>query len=816
MPGRLFAHYRVVRRLGVGGMGEVYLAQDTQLERPVALKVMSAELAKDPEQRKRFRTEARAASGLNHPHICVIYDVGEAEDSRPFLAMEYIEGQTLDVVLRERRLKIREVVQLGIEVAEALDVAHAHGVIHRDIKPGNLMLDQRGAVKVLDFGLAKRFAADQFNAPMTSAAQTRTGILLGTPQYMSPEQALGRTLDPRTDLFSLGVVLYELLAGQRPFLGQTPLETINNIVNQPLPPLGLDNAVFSPALDQIINKCLEKEPAKRYGSARELAADLRQLKEDSERGLAAAAQERTAVVGPAPAPGNRQLAAPGQPATKTALGRKPALVGALGFLMVALLGFGGWLLFRGGGLSPPAPPADRVGPDRQKSVAVLPFVNMSGDKADEYLSDGMTEELLSELAKVKGLRVPARTSCFVFKGKTDDIQKIGQQLHVSTVLEGSLRRAGNQIRITAQLINVADGFHIWSDTYDRDMTNIFAIQSDIATRVAEALKVQLLGKGREPPADIEAYKSYLKGRYLWNRRTGESLTKAIDCFNQAIAIDPGYALAHAGLADCYQVLPGYHPTGIREAEARARAAALKALELDPGLAGPLATLASLKETYNWDWPGAEADYRRAIELDPNHPSARQWFAESLSFQGRVQEAVAQGRKALELDPLSPVINAITARVLISAGAAEEAVDLLRKQVASDPSFALAHTILGWAYVAQGRLAEAIPEYEAASRLNENTPSGELGFCYARAGRTNDAQKVLQQLTELQRRGNDVNVAMAMVHHGLRNDSQAFELLEQAVQDHSYFMQLVPVNPCWNDLLPHPRFQAILKKMNLAK
>lgn len=381
--------------MGSGGMGEVYLAQDTQLDRPVALKVMSAELAKDPNQRKRFHTEAKAASGLSHPHIGVIHETGETEDRRPFLAMEYVEGQTLDEVLRQRRLKIREVIQLGIEAAEALEAAHARGLVHRDIKPANLMLNPQGQVKVLDFGLAKWFAADALSATNTSAAHTKTGLLIGTPQYMSPEQALGRELDPRTDIFSLGVVLYELMAGQRPFLGKTVAETINNIVNQPPASLGLENPVFSPVIDHIIFKCLEKEPEKRYGSARELTADLRKLKEDSERALSTAAHERTSTPLATPAPGERQPTALWKLAANASSNGNLAIRWTIVFLVAVVVLLVVRALLGGGGKKSPAPGTNATEAAQQNSVAVLPFLNQSGDKAEEYPSDGRTEEGLA-------------------------------------------------------------------------------------------------------------------------------------------------------------------------------------------------------------------------------------------------------------------------------------------------------------------------------------------------------------------------------------------------------------------------------------
>jgi serine/threonine-protein kinase len=817
MPARLISHYRIVRRLGAGGMGEVFLAQDTQLERPVALKVMSAELAKDPNQRKRFRTEAKAASGLNHPHICVIHEVGETEDGRPFLAMEYVEGQTLDVVLQERRLKLREALNLGIEVAEALEAAHARGLVHRDIKPANIMLDRRGGAKMLDFGLAKWFAPDELSGAITSVAHTRTGMLIGTPQYMSPEQALGRTLDPRTDIFSLGVVLYELVAGQRPFLGKTVGETINNIVNQAPAPLGLENPVFSPALDNILFKCLEKDPEKRYASAKELAADLRKVKEDSDRALAATTLEQP----PTPsthASGERQPTALWKLAAKAGAGRNAALGWTIGIVVVALLAVGGWVLLHGVKSNPSTPGANLNATAPQKSVAVLPFVNMSSDKENEYLSDGLTEEVLNALAKVKGLRVPARTSSFAFKGKTDDIRKIGEQLSVTTVLEGSVRKAGDKLRITAQLVNVADGFHLWSETYDRDMTNLFTIQSDIASRVAEALKVQLLGAVLKPTTNVEAYTLYLKGRYLWNRRTVEDIRQAIEHFNRAIAEDPACAVAHAGLADCYVVLPSYTGLPYRDAFPKARAAALQALELDSTLAEPHAALAFIKAYFDWNWTESEAGFRRAITLNPNYATAHHWFANVLESLCRNDEALAELKQAQEIDPLSRIINASLGIALHRAGKTDAAMDMLKKQIALDPSFLVAHQHLGIIYLDNRKLPEAIAEFETMRRLDGSGTYGlvELGAGYLLAGRTNDVRTIRNQMLDLQQQGNDQRVGIAKAQRALGDDEAALTSLEKALEERAFGLESLYCDSFWKELRPHPRFQAILRKMNLVK
>ena len=474
---------------------------------------------------------------------------------------------------------------------------------------------------------------------------------------------------------------------------------------------------------------------------------------------------------------------------------------------------------------PPTTPAVISAAD-QKSIAVLPFVNMSADKADEYLSDGMTEELLNVLAKVPGLRVPGRSSSFAFKGRTEDgiFRKVGEQLHVATVLEGSVRKAGNKLRITAQLINVADGFHLWSETYDRDMTDIFAIQSDVAQRVVEILKIQLLAGTKQQierrgTENLEAYQSYLKGRHLWNRRNGEDMRKAIEFFNQAIAKDPGYARAYAGMADCYVVLPEYAGFAQRETTAKARAAALKALELDSTLAEPHASLGAVKARFDWDWPGAEAEFRQAIALNANYATAHHWLAGNvLEPLGRYDEALAELKQAQELDPLSPIINAELGWILARVGKDDLAIQVLQKQIALDSSFLPAHGILGVAYLWKWKLPEAIAELETMHRLDGTGTYGleSLGFAYARAGRTDDAQKVLDQLLGLQAQGSDRRVGIALVQHGLRDDGRALDSLDMAFEARAFGVERVNYYPVWKDLRPHPRVQAILKKMNLVK
>ncbi len=525
-------------------------------------------------------------------------------------------------------------------------------------------------------------------------------------------------------------------------------------------------------------------------------------------------------------PGSSRSRSAGSAATK---------FGWIAALLLFAIGIGWWLFHPPGQATKqaanpltnaPGSPAAAATPSAtdQKSIAVLPFVNLSADKADEYLSDGMTEELLNVLAQVPGLRVPGRSSSFAFKGRTEDniFRKVGEQLHVTTVLEGSVRKAGDKLRITAQLINVADGFQLWSDTYDRDMTNIFAIQSDIAARVAEALKVQLLGAvapQKKPTENLEAYKLYLQGRQLWNRRTIESVQQAVEYFNQAIGKDPGYALAYAGLADCYVVLPNYAGLPPREAAPKARAAALKALELDSSLAEPHAALASFKASFDWDWQGAEAGFRRAIALNPNYATGHQWLAVFvLGPLGRFDEALGELQKAQELDPLSPIFNVDVAEFLGVVGQPDLGIRVLQKQIAIDPSLLVARGILGAVYYSVGNLPEAVTQLETMRRLDGGGAYrlDYLGFIYARAGRTNEARTLLGQLQELQRLGFDHRVGIAQIQHGLGDDEGALASLELALDEKAALMLPFNYRAWWKDLRPHPRAQAILKRMNLVK
>jgi serine/threonine-protein kinase len=796
-------------------MGEVFLAHDTELDRSVALKLMTKELAQDPEKRRRFRTEAKAASGLLHPNVCVIHEVGETDDGRPFLAMEYIDGQSLDAVMQQRRLRLRDIIDLGIEVAEALEAAHARGVVHRDIKPANIMLDRRSRAKVLDFGLAKRVAESGLHQTTTSLAHTQTGVMLGTPHYMSPEQVLGREVDARSDLFSLGVVLYEAVTRGRPFLGATIGEVINNVVNQQPEPLGLENPRYSPALDRIIFKCLEKEPARRYASARELIKDLAQLRTAVDRSLAEPAPAPAATIAGKPA---------GQPAPPKALAPPAArtrvwVASAVGAACLVGAGLLWW------SLSAPSTPGGDPGKPAtlakvpSKSVAVLPFDNFSGEADTDYLSDGLTEEITSALSRVPGLKVAARNSAFTFKGRKADARQVGEALRVATLLEGSVRKAGKQLRITVQLINAADGFHLWSEVYDRSIDDIFSVQTEIAHRIAERLQ----GKTGQPlpklkAADQEAHKAYLQALEFWNKRTEPGLRRAIELFQNAIEKDPTYAAAHAGLASTYVLIPIFGvPANPREYQTLARAAARRALELDPGCAQAHAVMGIVLEG-DRDPKAAEDHYREAIKLDPNYATAHQWYGRFLNYQGRREEALASLQTALDLDPLSKIIHCTIPEYYSFNRDYDRAIIEGRNVIEKFPGFPPAHAILAEILMCKGLYAEALEEIDRVRSLQPQEPLAMLdarAYVLARTGREPEARAILVTLEQVYAQGKPIEKGLALVHVGLREFDKAMDLIEKVHEREGLEYQML-CHPTCDELRQHPRFQALLKRLGGPK
>jgi serine/threonine protein kinase/tetratricopeptide (TPR) repeat protein len=751
-PGFRLGPYEILSLLGAGGMGEVYRARDSKLDRYVAIKVLPESVAADPDRLGRFEREAKAIAALSHPNILAIHDFG-TQEGVSYAVMELLEGETLRGRLVAGPIHQKQVVDYALQIAKGLSAAHEKGIVHRDLKPENLFVGKDGHVKILDFGLAKRETpvdpGEQTDAA-TASGHTEPGTVMGTVGYMSPEQVRGRPADRRSDIFSFGAVLYEMLTGRRAFRGDTAVETMNAILKEEPPGLAGSAPEVSPALERVVRHCLEKNPAERFQSARDIAFAL------------------------------------GEASSGSAAG------------------------------------ASESGPGRSiRSLVVLPFENRSGDPAQEFFSDGMTDALIADLAQIAALRVISRTSAMRFKGTHPALSQLARELNVDGVVEGSALRVGDRVRITVQLVDVASDRSLWAKSYERGLSDILALQSEVAHAIADEIRIQvtpeerarLRPKGAVNPA---AHVAYLQGLFLWNRFTSESVTEAILRFEEALAFDPNYAVAYAGLADSYIMLANHHILPPREAYSLARKAAERGLSLDDSLAELHTSLGWIHRLFDWDWPATERECLQTAELNPGYAFGRSRYALFLSGMGRHEEAIAEAQRALDLDPLNLLIHTVVGDTLFYARRFDRSVAAYRKCLELDPTFGAAHTDLARSLEHVGRTDEAVEEFlrGAASPDGRPRPSTGLAILYARAGRRDDARATMEAVVALAQKQFVSPYGIASYYAVIGDNDRALDWLERAYAERDGTLVWLKVHPRLDGLRGESRLRDLLARMRL--
>jgi serine/threonine protein kinase/Flp pilus assembly protein TadD len=804
-------------------MGEIYLAQDTRLDRNVALKILPTEFAANPDRMQRFVQEAKSASALNHPNIITIYEIGEVNGCQ-FIASEFIEGETLRQHFLHGRMAIGEILDVAAQIVGALSAAHEAGIIHRDIKPENIMLRPDGYIKVLDFGLAKLFEQEatqtDTQAPTLAQVSTEPGLLLGTLAYMSPEQARGKRVDARTDIFSFGILLYEMVTGHSPFTGETTSDIIAAILKTDPPPVFFHAPAAPAELERIVTKSIAKSLEERYQTAKDLLIDLKRLKHqleiegELERSRASESLSR-------PAQGSGPISAAemvSQAQTMPSLASGEALAGKLRRhktgLALALLGL----------ISIIAGVFYFTATDRTiKSIAVLPFHNDSSDPNADYISDGISESIIFNLSQLTNLKVIPRSSVFRYKNSAADPQTVARELGVRAVLTGTIRHQGNNLLISAELVDTKENRLLWGQQYNQKVADTLAVQQEISKSISEKLRLNLTGEERRLltksyTENGEAYQEYLKGQFWLNKRSAEGFQKAIEHFNVAIEKDPGYALAYAGLSDSYALLGTYALLEPKEGFPRAKAAAMKALALDSQLAEAHTSLGNLLTSYEWDFAAAEKEFKRTIELNPNYPTAHQWYAEYLQAMGRYDEALAEIQRAQELDPLSPIIRAVAGRIYYCARRYDEAIEQLKKTLQMEPQFGPAYAFICEAYAKKGMAEEAI---QAAREPVKFAPKTSvyltlLGCIYATFGKRQEAEAVIVDLKELAKQQYVQPSYIAMLYCGLGDKDQAFEWLDKAYTDRDDRLIFVITDPLLDKLRSEERFQQLVRRIGLPQ
>ena len=835
-PGTKLGRYEIRAKIGTGGMGEVYLAQDAKLDRKVALKILPTDVATHHDRMHRFEQEAKAASALNHPNIITIFEI-EQVDSVNFIATEFIDGQTLRERMRSGPMKLGEVLEVAIQSASALSAAHDAGIVHRDIKPENLMLRRDGIVKVLDFGLAKltdRPVATSVDTEALTRAQIKTepGVVMGTAIYMSPEQARGLEVDARTDIFSLGILIYEMVAGRLPFEGSNQNEIVASIIgDKAVPPLARYTQEVPAELERIVAKAARKNRDERYQTIKDLLLDLRALKQELEfsakleRSAAPQARVSPATTSGAPSSATDQLAASTVEASKAypTSSAEYVITGIKQHKLVALVA----LVVIAGGIAGLAAYLHAHNTEVAiESIAVLPFTNQNHDPDSDYLSDGLTESIINSLTQLPNLKVIARSSVFRYKGKETDPMAAGKELGVRSVLTGRILQRGDSLTISTELLDVRDNKQLWGEQYHEKTSDLLSIQREIAKEITGNLRLKLSGPEQSRLAkhyteNAEAYQLYLKGRFYWNKRTEEGVRKGIEYFQQAIEKDPTYALAYTGIADCYSLETLHIDVGSlspSEAAPKAKAAAMKALELDDTLAEAHTSLAFIKLNFDWDWTGAEREFKRAIELNPNYSNAHHWYSHYLMAMGRIEESLAESKRALELDPLSLITNVHLGWHYLNAHQYDLAIEQLSKALEMDPNFGVGHWYLGLADAQKERYSEAENELRKAKELLKDSlvVEADTGYVYAVSGKKDQALKVIDELKELSKRRYVSSYHVAMIYLALKEKDQAFEWLENAFRERSDLLVYLKVEPRLDSLRSDQRFADLVRRVGLPQ
>ncbi len=819
--GRSLGHYRIISKIGAGGMGEVYLAEDTKLARRVALKILPAEFAEDKDRMNRFVREAKSASALNHPNIITIHEIGESEGTH-FITTEFIDGKTLNEYAKSSPLNLKSALEIAIQIASALDEAHSAGIVHRDIKPDNVMIRSNGLAKILDFGIAK--LTDSTNQPSLGEeaataikSGTTPGMIIGTPNYMSPEQAKGQAVDARSDIFSFGVVLYEMMAGSLPFEGESAMEMIGAILHKEPKPLPSD---IPAEITKIIGKCLRKNRDERYQTVKDVLIDVQNVKQNLEFQdklehsiIPNQEEKKTQILQATTADEIKQTTTNQTAANNPA---KKYLTAALAILLVSAIGFFGYRYLT-------------TNHNQIESIAVMPFVNESGSADTEYLSDGMTESLINSLSQLPKLSVKARSSVFRYKGKEIEPQTIGSELSVQAILNGRVVERGDNLTLSLELVDTKTGNQIWGEQYNRKTTDLVSLQNEIARDVSNKLRTKLSGAEQNQIAknyttNTEAYQLYLKGRYHWNKRTGADIRKSIEYFQQAIDKDPTYALAYAALAESYVLIPSYTKDSPHDAYPKARAAAMKALEIDETLAEVHAALATINEEYDWKFAEAEREYKRAIKLNPNDATTRQWYGEYLLAVGRNEEAIAEIKRAQELDPLSLIINSILGFAYTENRQYAQAIEQFRKTIEMDQNFPRAHLYLASAYEAKGMYEEAISEYEKHAVSNGAPPvevakeTAAIREAYKKSGANGYWRKQIEIYERMQVLQPDSVPPLSVVasyYAQIGEKEQAFALLEKAYEKREVDVSYLRL-PVYDLIRSDPRFLDLLRRIGLPQ